>query len=514
MGKLILPKHLTDTESVELIHGPPSRLLRLEDFRPYQSWMSGKIMELPGVLLGAEMGLGKTGSSLWAMVQLLAAREIKRPLIVAPLRVAEETWPEELRTWTFCSHLTFRVVTGTLEERIAALAYSPAQVTIINRENLRWLHDFFEGRGWPFDMLIYDEISRLKRGIKRVSQSREQKKSGVKPGLTELGVIESHRRSFKRVVGLSGTPAPNGLIDLWGPMCAIDHGKRLGLSITAYKKRWFRESKYDYSIEPMAHSEREIMGLIDDVFFSLREEDYLSLPPMIPVDHLVDLPEKARRAYDKFEQESAIELRNAAGDNELIEAVNNGVLTQKLLQIANGSVYTGEKWDEMTGDKLPRESIRLHDEKLGVLESIMEEAAGTPVLVAYSFQFDRDAILKRFPYCRLFGQSPNDMRDWNAGRIKMLLTHPASAGHGLNFQHGSNIMVWYGLTWSLELYRQFIKRLHRSGQKAARVFLHRIIARNTVDEDVLETCLRRGATQDQITDAVRVRLERVIRMAA
>ena len=256
------------------------------------------------------------------------------------------------------------------------------------------------------------------------------------------------------------------------------------------------------------------MGKIDDLFFSLREEDYLDLPPMIERDHVVHLPEKAMKVYREFEREMAVEVVNGAGDKEIVEAVNNGVLTGKLLQIANGSMYLGDKFDVETGGKLPKESVKLHTEKLDALESIMEEAAGRPVLVAYSFQFDKAAIKKRFPYVRIFGESTSDVRDWNAGKIRMLLTHPASAGHGLNFQHGSNIAVWFGLTWSLELYRQFIKRLHRSGQKADRVFLHRIIAEGTVDANVLGVLTSKGATQDQITDCVRIRLNNAMKVAA
>lgn len=512
--KPVLPKHLTDIEAVELLYGPPGKILKKSDFRGYQNWMT-KIMERQDCFMAAEMGLGKTGASLHALNAMISGGFVKRPLIVAPLRVAEYTWPEEIATWDFSRHLTYRVVTGNAEQRMAALAYNPARITIINRENLRWLHEVFEGRGWPFDALIYDEASRLKRGMKRVKQTAAQKRKGDKPGLTELGVLHAHRASHKRVIELSGTPAPNGLIDLWGPMSLIDHEYRLGSSMTAYQKRWFSENRYTNTWEPHAHSEDEIMRKVRGLFFSLREEDYLSLPPMVERDHIVRLPPKAMKAYREFESEMALEVYDHRGEPEMIEAVNNGVLTNKLLQIANGSLYLGDKFDPDTMGRLPRESVKLHTEKLDALESIMEEAGGRPVLVAYSFQFDKDAIKKKFPYVRVFGESQSDVRDWNAGKIRMLLTHPASAGHGLNFQHGSNIAVWYGLTWSLELYRQFIKRLHRSGQKADRVFLHRIIAAGTLDEAVLPKLVQRGATQDGITDAVRVRLDNAqMRMAA
>lgn len=494
MSKLILPKHLTDTEAVELIYGPPHQILGERDMRKYQLWMSDQMCDLRGTLIGAEMGLGKTGSSIHAMVKMLRNGTIHRPLVVAPLYVAEWTWPDEFRTWEFSRDVSFRVVTGTAEERLAALRY-PAEVTIINRENLRWLHELYPGRRWPFDSIWYDEVSRLKQGLIRVHQSKAQKMKGNKAGFTELGVIHARRAQTKRFVGLSGTPAPNGLIDLWGPIFACDAGERLGTSITAYKRRWFREDKYDYSIEPFAHSEKEIMGKITDIFFSLRSEDYLQLPKLIPVNHKVKLPDKARKIYRAMENDMAIEMVNRKGDPVFIEAVNQGVLVNKLLQLANGSIY-----DET------REDIPVHSAKLDVLESIMEEAAGKPVLVGYSFQFDKAAIKKKFPYVRILGESVNDVRDWNNGQIRMLLTHPASAGHGLNIQRGSNIAVWYGLTWSLELYLQFIKRLHRPGQQADRVFLHHIIAEDTADENVLAVCSRKGATQDQITNCVRVRL--------
>lgn len=506
--KVVLPKHLTDIEAIEMIWGPPPVVLSESDFRDYQNWMTDKIVELEGLLLGAEMGLGKTAAVLLAIVRLMSLGEIGKTLIIAPLRVAEETWPEEIAKWEFARGLKYRVVTGSLSERKAALAYGPADVTIINRENLLWLLQYLGIRRWNFDMIVYDEASRLKSGRKRSKPKARADGTVGHKRLTELGVLERVRYRTKKIVELSGTPSPNGLIDLYGPIYALDKGKRLGTSMTAYKRRWFREDRWSHSVEPFDHSEGEIMHAISDIFFSLREEDYLDLPPLIERDHVVRLSPKEMTRYRKFEKEAAIEVRNRAGEREVIEAVNNGVLTGKLLQFANGSLYTGDKFDEETGGKLPRESVKVHGHKLDALESIMQEAMGQPVIVAYSYQFDRDAILKKFPYCRLFGESKYDMRDWNAGRIKMLLTHPQSAGHGLNFQHGSNIAVWYGLTWSLELYRQFLKRLHRSGQKSDHVFLHRIIAKGTADETILPLLRRRGVTQDRISDAVRVRLRR------
>lgn len=505
--KVKLPKHLTDVEAIELIFGPPERTLNFEDFRPYQVWMKDKIMQLPALLLGAEMGLGKTGAVLRSIVEMLKSGEIKTILVIAPLRVAEETWPEEIAKWTFSRGLTYRVVTGDYDQRMAALAQEPVDVTIINRENLLWLYQTLGLLKWNFDMIVYDEASRLKSGRKR-SKPKPRADGTMPPKrLTELGVIQRTRHRTKRFVELSGTPSPNGLIDLWGPLYALDKGERLGTSMTKFTDRWFKENKWTRRMEPFEHSEAEIMSRISDVFFSLREEDYLTLPPMIERNHLITLDKKSMKLYRELEEEMAIDVVTRHGDPEVIKAVNNGVLTGKLLQLANGSLYLGDKYDEDTDKKLPKDFVKVHDAKMTVLESIMEEAMGKPVLVAYSFQFDKAAIRKKFPYCRVFGESPNDMRDWNAGKIRMLLTHPASAGHGLNFQFGSNIAVWYGLTWSLELYRQFIKRLHRSGQAAERVFLHHIIAKGTADETILPALRQRGMTQDGISDHVRVRLE-------
>lgn len=505
--KVVLPRHLNDTEAVELIHGPPRRMLRSEDMRGYQRWMSQKIIELDAVFLAAEMGLGKTGAALNAVARLLSARVVKQVLIVAPLLVAEETWPTEIAVWAFSRKLTYRVVTGNLEERRAALKRD-AQITIVNRENLVWLKGELGVIRWRFDMIVYDEASRLKSGRKKTQPTQRKDGSMSVKRTTELGVIQSIRHRTAKIVLLSGTPAPQGLIDLWGPMYALDKGLRLGSSMTKFKQRWFSPpNPYTHRVEPFPHSEGEIMDRISDIFFSLRKEDYLDLPPLMPVDHYVSLEPADLARYNRFERDMGIEVTNRAGEKEVILAVNNGVLTGKLLQFANGSLYLGDKFDEETGGKLPRESVPIHTKKLDVLGSIIQEAAGNPVLVAYSFQFDREAIAKRFPQARFYGETKDDMRDWNAGRVPLMVTHPASAGHGLNFQYGGHIAVWYGLTWSLELYQQFRDRLHRQGQEKT-VFLHRIMARGTADEDILPTLDAKGATQDRITDTVRVRLKR------
>lgn len=486
-GGLPPPIRLFDIEALELIYGAPPKIFTFEHFRAYQRWMTELVLKLPAVFLAAEMGLGKTAAVLKALRTLLDLGEVKRVLVVAPLKVADITWPEEIAKWSFSRSLSYTVVTGSEDERRIAVRQE-AEITIINRENVVWLQKYW-GRRWPYDMLVYDEASRLKQGSKRTKGNVRKDGTKTAKRTSEFGILHRMRWAFKKVVLLSGTPAPNGLIDLWGPIFICDLGKRLGTSKTKFLDRWFRYDMRTYRTEPFDWSEADIMEKLDDIFFSLKEEDYLSLPPMIPVDHWVDLPPKAMEIYRRMERTMVLSEFD-------VEAVNNGVLTNKLLQIANGSLY------------LPDGSAtRIHDEKLDVLDSIMAEAAGRPVLLAYEFKFDREAIRKKFPYARFFGDSKEDKRDWDAGRIKLLVTHPASAGHGLNLQFGGNIMVWYGLTWSLELYLQFIKRLHRSGQMADRVFLHRILARKTADEAICKLLTQKGVTQDRITDAVRAHVE-------
>jgi SNF2 family DNA or RNA helicase len=507
--KVVLPKHLCDLEAIELVYGPPKKILHVHNFRPYQQWMAEKIKALPGVLLGAEMGLGKTAATLKAVRDLIKDKVIKGVLIIAPLRVAEETWPEEIAKWSFARHMTYKVVTGSEAERRASLLSGETDLTIINRENLLWLYTELTGSVWPFDMIVYDEISRLKRGMKNTNPAKRKDGSRGERRKTELGVIHAVRNRTKKFVGLSGTPAPNGIIDIWGPMYAVDGGERLGTSMTAFQKRWFSYDSYKRKYNPFEHTEAQVMAKLVDRFFSLKEEDYIELPPLVPVDHEVTLSPSVMKRYKAFEKEMAIEIHNRWDEPEFIEAVNNGVLTGKLLQFANGSLYENAKFDEDTEKWLPRNAVKVHDAKLTVLDSIIEEAAGKPVLVAYSFQFDKEAILKRYKQCREYGDTPNCKRDWDEGKIPIMLVHPASAGHGLNFQHGSNIAVWYGLTWSSELYQQFIKRLHRSGQEADKVFLHRIIAKGTADENILPVLRDRKATEDRIKLAVKARLDDV-----
>lgn len=484
------PKLLAGVAANEAIYGRAPKVLSFKDFREYQKFMADCMLTMPAVYIAAEMGLGKTAATLFAISKLLERGICKKVLIVAPINVAENTWPEEIAKWTFARDLDYTVITGDEDERIAALQRDGCPIHIINRENVVWLKNYLGTRAFDYDFLVYDEARRLAAGRKRTKPNVRADGTESLRNLSEFGTLARMRYKFKRIVLLSGTPTPEGIIDLWGPMYLIDKGQRLGTSRTAFLQRWFRKGYDGYTWEPFDHSEKEVMKLIKPVFYSLKEKDYLDLPPLITRDHHVTLPPKAREQYDRFAEDMVLEEFD-------LEAVNGGVLTNKLLQMANGSIYLDDK-----------SAKRIHDAKLDQLESIMEENYGKSVLVAYSFQFDKEEIKKRFKYVRIFGDTRNDLRDWNAGKIRMLLTHPASAGHGMNFQFGGHTGVWYGLPWSLELYLQFRKRLHRSGQEAAAVVLHRILAKYTADDAVAKALDFKGARQDRITNAVRVHLAR------
>lgn len=509
------------------------------ELRHYQKWMIAKIIELLYVALWAEQGLGKTVASLFAIKALMESGQVKTWLIVAPLLVAETTWPDEIAEWKDLKGLRYSVVTGTEKERIAALQ-SGAPIHIINRENLLWLHQHLKGR-FPYEGLVYDEASRLKSGQVRTKPPFDRLKSEIadlvaqgllvrsqnqdpwlhlidndayvnllgypqdvqasltnidtqitarqkamKPRMTEYGVVSKMRDTLKAVIQLTGTPTPQGLIDLWGPMYILDRGERLYTSKNQFLTRWFDKNPYSRKITARPGSHDMVMARLKDIAFSLKSDDYLTLPPRIHNIVKVKLPEKAMRQYRELESEFVLEEFD-------IEAVNSGVLTGKLLQLCNGSIYRG----------VEKEIIEIHDAKLDALELIIEQAQGQPVLVAYEFQFDLLKIKKRFPKAVILNEESEVVKKWNAGKIPLLITHPASAAYGLNMQKGGNISVWYGLTWSLELYQQFNKRLHRSGQTNS-VIIHHILAEGTFDEIQMKSLNSKGATQDSVTEAVRV----------
>lgn len=488
--------------------------------------MSDAIRDVRKVILSAEMGLGKTGATLHATSCLLKERLVRKALVVAPLRVAQTTWPDEIGEWSFSANIPYTLIRSEdddpevvsfrrsryrhyrndffLESSYASveagrdttvfkegirrdLAEDDTDIHIINREAIPWLVRYW-GRYWPYDMLIYDEASRLKEGRLR----SEGGAAGSQ--LSEFGSLARVARRFEYVALLSGTIAPNGPIDLWGPLYIIDQGKRLGTKKTAFKARWFDENKFNHTIEPKPAAIREITDRVKDVMFSLKAKDHLKdLPEEICNPIYGVLPEHLMDRYKQFERDSV----SIAYD---IEAVNRGVLTNKLLQFANGSMYRN------LDDGLRREVIKIHDIKLDMLDSVLEEAGSEPVLLAYSFEFDRDAIRKRFKHAVLFDGQPDFIKQWNNRKIRFAIAHPASIGHGLNLQFGGHTLVWYGLNWSLELYQQFNKRLPRSGQPSPFVVAHHLLMKGTADEDAFREMSRKDATQESVNRRVRANI--------
>lgn len=469
------------------------RLLRESDMRSYQHFLADKVAE-QNVLAAVPMGMGKTVATLTGVKRLLDAGEVKHVLIVGPLKVASETWPDEIARWEHLRGLTYAVAVGDEPTRIAAIKKN-TQLTMINREVLQWLWKIVGGRiGWKWDCLVYDESSRLKAWRIRTPGKRADG-TKTKKNLTEFGVLAHARPAFKRVVELSGTPSPNGILDLGGQIFMLDGGKRLGDNRTTYIKRYFDENQWSREIKIRDGARDKIMEKVKDVMIGLRAEDYIDLPPLVINPIKVRLSNKHINEYRAFERSLVAEAYD-------VEAVNSGVLANKLLQFANGSLYR-----PIPGTFPPKnETVPIHDLKLKALESIIEEAAGQPVLVAYSFKFDLARIKKKYPKAVVFDEDPNFVKNWNAGKIGIGLAHPASIGHGLNLQFGGHIQVWYGLTWSLELWQQFNRRLARPGQESPVVFIHVIMADGTIDEAVFEVLRQKGIEQDDITNVVRVRL--------
>lgn len=467
--------------------------------RSYQLYLSDCIVNMPALLGAAEMSLGKTGATLDGVHRLLRADAKLRCLIVGPLEVAKSTWPDEIAEWEHLD-LTYTVVVGDAKEREAALNID-ADLTIINRENLGWLWEQIGGeQGWRWQILVYDESSRLKGFNFRTPAVKRDPKTGEKvmrkPKLTEFGVLSQARKKIQKVVELSGTPGPNGVFDLGGQIYLLDRGERLGRNKTTFTANFFDTNPFTHQITPKTNAKDEIMGKIKDVMIGLRSQDYIDLPPQVFNPIYVNLAPTHMKQYKEFEKTLVAETYD-------VEAVSRGVLTNKLLQFSNGGLY---RTDE-TVYPPKRETIPIHDAKLRALESVIEEAAGNNVLVAYSFKFDKERIRKRFPHAVFFDHEPDFVKKWNAGKIQIGVAHPASIGHGLNLQHGGYIQCWYGLTWSLELWDQFNRRLARPGQKNHSVFIHVIMARGTMDEVQYETLRTKGVTQDAIMDAVRVRLK-------
>ena len=442
----------------------------------YQAFAKDFIIENKKSGLFLDMGLGKTVITLTAIFDLMFDYfEIAKVLVIAPLRVAESTWDAEIAKWEHLKDLKVSKVLGTKKKRIDALN-TPADIYIINRENVKWLVDI-AGKDWPFDMVVIDELSSFKSH--RAGRFKALKK--IRP-------------CMKRVIGLTGTPSPNGLLDLWSQIYLLDGGERLGRTITSYRDTYFLPDKRNqhivFTYKPRENAKEEIHEKLSDICVSMKAEDYLKMPDRINNKIEVNLPKRIEEKYKQLERDLLLPLKESD-----IVANNAAALTNKLLQFSNGAIY-----DENG------EVEEIHDEKLKALDELIEAANRKPVLIFYSYKHDKDRILKHLKNVRVL-ETKEDIDDWNRGKIEVLLTHPASAGHGLNLQVGGNIIVWFGLTWSLELYQQANARLHRQGQKE-NVIIHHIISKGTVDEDVMVALEKKKVNQEELLRAVKARLEK------
>lgn len=440
----------------------------------YQSYAINYIETHPIAAVLLDMGLGKTVISLTAIADLLFdSFEAHRILVVAPLRVARDTWPAEIAKWEHLQHLTFAVCVGTPKERRAALM-SGADITIINRENLGWLIDS-SGFDFDYDMVVIDELSSFKNHKSKRFQS-----------------LMKVRPKVKRIIGLTGTPSSNGLMDLWAEFKLLDFGERLGRFITHYRNNYFipdkRNGEIIYSYKPMAYAEDAIYRRISDITISMKSTDHLQMPELITSQYEVQLSEEEEKRYEELKADFILELPEGE-----ITAANAASLTGKLSQLANGAIYDDDG-----------NIIEFHDRKLDALEDLIEAANGKPLLVAYWFKHDLQRIKKRFDVREI--KSSKDITDWNNGNIPVAVIHPASAGHGLNLQAGGSTLIWFGLTWSLELYQQTNARLWRQGQTSGTVVIEHIITKGTIDERILKALSLKEVTQNALIDAVKANL--------
>jgi SNF2 family DNA or RNA helicase len=411
-----------------------------------------------------EMGLGKTVTTLSALVKLIDTKQVQKVLIIAPLRVAQCTWAQEAQKWTHTEHLLVSKILGSSSQREKALSQK-ADLYVINRENIKWLVQFYESNKmeWDFDTLVVDELSSFK-----CSKSQRFK------------ALKSVRHKIKRFYGLTGTPASNGLLDLWSQMYLIDNGKTLGKNEWTFRHKYFTEGRF-HQWSPRKNAKEDITRAIAPSVVSMRASDYNLLGDRIDNRISVQLDKKAHTA-----------LRDIVRDARSVGDDIDTAMAIKALQVANGAIYTED------GVKV------IHDAKLDALDEIAELHSEQTLLVFYSFKHDADRIMERFPDAKKL-DGEKDIEDWNAGKIKIALAHPASCGHGLNLQSGGHIIVWFGLTWSLELYQQANARLHRQGQTDT-VIVHHIIADGTVDEDVIQALTSKDATQSDILNAVKAKL--------
>ncbi|MFA9381835.1 MAG: DEAD/DEAH box helicase [Acetanaerobacterium sp.] len=447
---------------------------------PYQAYCIQRIIFDSALGLFLDMGLGKTVITLTAVNDLKYNRfTVSRVLVIAPKKVAEATWNKEAAKWDHLHLLRIVTVLGSEHKRIRALN-TPGDIWVINRENVQWLVDYYRN-AWPFDMVVIDESSSFKN-----HQAKRWK------------ALKNIRPHINRIVELTGTPAPNGLIDLWAQIYLLDGGQRLGKHIGGFRERYFnpdqRNAQQVFSYAPKDGADNAIQQLIGDICVSMKAEDYLQLPDCITDDIPVVLDAAAQKQYDTLEKQMLLEI-----DECTIDAGTAAVLSNKLLQLCNGAVYDGD-----------RNAVEIHGCKIEAFLELIEQLNGQPALVFYNFQHDLTRLEKALSKTKLRVRrlaTPQDETDWNGRQIDILLAHPQSAAYGLNLQDGGNHVIWFGLNWSLELYQQANKRLHRQGQ-TQKVIIHHLAVVGGRDEDVVAALGDKGATQDRLIESLKARIEK------
>lgn len=453
--------------------------------RPYQEEIIDHILRHPRCAVFAGMGMGKTSSTLFALDFIKDVFGETPALVLAPLRVAQSTWPDEVRKWSELSGLRVSPIIGDAKTRAAAVD-TKADIYTCNYENLPWLVNYLAKtrKSWPFPTIVADESTRLKGHRARGGGVRTRALAAV-------------AFAAKRFIALTGTPAPNGVQDLWGQFWFLDKGARLCESYSRFEQRWFKvvqvgADAFAVKLVPYDWSQKDIQDRIKDISITVKAEDHFPIKDPIVTNVAVELPQQARTLYEKLKREAYAELEDGAA----VEAFNAAAVTMKCLQVASGVLYDE---DSVAHD--------VHDAKLDALASIVEESAGAPVLVAYHWKADVARIKKRFPYARELDKNPNTIREWNAGKIPMLLAHPASAGHGLNLQDGGNILVFYSHWWDLEARMQIIERIgptrqHQAGHNRP-VFIYNIVAKRTMDETVISRVETKRSVQEVLLDAMK-----------
>lgn len=448
------------------------------DFKPYeyQAYAIDKIIENPKYALFLDMGLGKTVSTLTAISELkYNYLEVDKVLVIAPKRVAQDTWAQEIAKWNHLSHLRVSLVLGTPKQRTEALA-ADADIYVTNKENTKWICEKYR-KDWPFDMLVIDELSTFK-------SSKSQR----------FKILKKQMPLVDRFVGLTGTPSPNNLMDIWSQIYLIDAGERLGKSVTKFRQNFFypthQLSEHIFNWELKDGAKDEIYNRINDITVSMESKDYLKMPECIDSVHEVKLSKTERAAYDQLKQDMVIE--DDIDDDKDIVALSSATLSQKLMQMSNGAVYATDGTYK-----------HIHDKKLEMLDEIIEEAQGKPILLFYSFKHDKERILERYDFAETL--EGDYMERWNNGDIKLLIAHPASAGHGLNLQYGGSNVVWFGLTWNLEHYEQANARLFRQGQTETTV-IHHIMTEDSIDQDVYKGLKNKKLGQNELMNAVKAKI--------